>query len=37
MSRRSIVGVWVAIFAFIAVVFGGLAYSSEDQYSMPSS
>ena len=37
MSKRNIVGVWVAVFAFIAVVFGSLAYSSEDQYSMPSS
>jgi hypothetical protein len=36
MSRRSILGVWVAVFAFIALAFGSLAYFSEDQYEVPS-
>jgi len=36
MSTGKLVGVWAAIFVFIAIAIGSLAYSSEDQYSMPS-
>lgn len=36
MSKRNILGIWVAIFGLIAVVFGTLAYSSEDRYPMRS-
>jgi hypothetical protein len=36
MSKRNILGVWVAIFGLIGVVFATLAYSSEDRYSTPS-
>ena len=36
MSRRNILGVWIAVFAFIALVVGSLAYFSEDQYAVPS-
>ena len=36
MSKRNILGVWVAVFAFIALVFGSFASFSEDQYAVPS-
>ena len=36
MSKRNILGVWAAIFGLVALVFAGLAYSSEVQDSMPS-
>jgi hypothetical protein len=36
MSKRNILGVWVAVFAVIAMVSGSLASFSEDQYAVPS-